>query len=72
MTIDSKEILLDATICLVADIDLESVLAGQKVPVEKMVLMYAWDDPEILSFASTVINALYNGEYEPSDVIYGP
>jgi hypothetical protein len=70
LAIDGKEILLDATIGLIAEIDLDSLLAGQKVPAEKMVLMYAWDDPDILLFAETVIDALKNGEYNPSDVIY--
>jgi hypothetical protein len=70
LAIDGKEILLDATIGLVADIDLDSLLAGQKVPADKMVLLYAWNDPDILLFAEKVVDALVNGEYKPSDVIY--
>jgi hypothetical protein len=69
LVIGGKEILLDDTIGLVADIDVASLLAGQKVPTDKMVLMYAYDDPYILLFAQRVMDALENGEYEPSDVI---
>ena len=68
---EAKEILLDPTIGLVADIDIVSLLAGEKVPPDKMVLMYAYNDPAILLFAEKIVDAVENGKYEPSDVIYG-
>lgn len=68
---EAKEILLDPTIGLVADIDIVSLLAGEKVPPYKMVLMYGYDDPAILLFAERIVDAVENGKYKPSDVIYG-
>lgn len=65
-----EELLLDPTIGLVARIGLNELLMGKPVQKDQLRIFRQRSDEKLDFFAETVIDAITNGKYRPSDILY--
>lgn len=63
-----REILLDPTVGIVAEIGFNALLSGK--PITEVHTFYRHGDPAIEPFVRRVKQAITNGEYRPSDLLY--
>jgi hypothetical protein len=64
------QILLDPTIGLAARAEFNQVMSGTAIDPNQVHVFYRHNDPVLKSFADRVADALVNGRYRPSDLLY--
>jgi hypothetical protein len=62
-------VMYDPTIGLIAFVTFDQMLSGKPVAKNKVFSFFS-GDPQIVSFNDTVIDAVENGRYRPSDLLY--
>jgi hypothetical protein len=67
---DSADLLLDPTIGLVARLNFDQLLRGEVVAHSRIRVFQQHNDTRVDQFARTVVDALANGRYRPSNLLY--
>ncbi|WP_164926396.1 hypothetical protein [Bordetella parapertussis] len=69
-TVAQTSLLLDPTIGMVAKISFDDLLSGRRLAADRIVASYMHTDPGLKSTLTNVSNAVFNGQYRPSDLLY--